>query len=156
MKRKPLAEWRAIRALLEGARPTIELVAQATARSARALELEAEREGWRLDRVPEEDIGEKLRSVIALLVERVQALGRKALEDGTRIDKSEIDGLLSIIKGLDKVAEITRTEESAKQKQIRRDEDLGDVLTQINQRIVEFAQELAQEMAGTADRPVGR
>ena len=156
MKRKPLAEWRAIRALLEGARPTIELVAQATARSASALELEAEREGWRLDRVPEEDIGEKLRSVIALLVERVEALGRKALEDGTRIDKSEIDGLLSIIKGLDKVAEITRTEESAKQKQIRRDEDLGDVLTQINQRIVEFAQELAQEMAGTADRPVGR
>jgi hypothetical protein len=155
MKRKPLAEWRAMRALLEGARPTVELVAQATARSARSLELAAEREGWRIDRMPEENIGEKLRGVIALLVERVEALGRKALEEGARIDKSEIDGLLSIIKGLDKVAEITRTEESAKQKQISRDEDLADVLTQINQRIIEFAQELAQEMAGTADRPVG-
>lgn len=155
MIRRPLAKWRAIRALLEGARPTIELVAQTSGYSSRTIELQAEREGWRLDRMPEEDIGEKLRVVIALLVERVEALGRKALEDGAKIDKSEIDGLLSIIKGLDRVAEITRTEESAKQKQIRRDEDLGDVLTQINHRIIEFAQELAQEMAGTANRPVG-
>lgn len=156
MKRKPLAQWRAMRALVEGARPTTELVAQAAGRSARAVELEAAREGWRTDRAPEEDMAEKLRLIAALLVERVEMLGRKALEDGAKIDKSEIDGLLSIIKGLEKVADITRTEESAIKKQIRRDEDLGTVLAQINQRIVEFAQELAAEMAGSANRPVGR
>ncbi len=69
MKRRPLAEWRAIRALVEGAKPTIELVAQATRRSPRLLALEAEREGWRLDRLPEEDLAEKVRAISGLLLE---------------------------------------------------------------------------------------
>src|SRR5687767_2765641 len=131
MKRRPLAEWRAIRALLEGGRPTVELVAQATRRSARMIAIEAEREGWRLDRMPEEDLAEKVRIVSGMLLDRVETLGRKALDEGAKINKSEIDGLLSIIKGLDRVAEITRSEETAKQKQIRRDEDLRTVLQHI-------------------------
>jgi hypothetical protein len=45
MKRKPLAQWRAMRALVEEARPTIELVAQATGRSARRIAIEAKRAG---------------------------------------------------------------------------------------------------------------
>ncbi len=155
MNSRPLAQWRAIRALSEGARSTTELVAQAAAKSARTVALVAEREGWRLDRVPDEDISEKLRVVIALLVERVEALGRKALEDGAKIDKAEIEGLLSIIKGIDKITEITRTEEAAKKKQNTRDEDTAAVLQHIHQRILEMAQAIAAEMAGNERRPVG-
>jgi hypothetical protein len=152
MKRKPLAEWRAIRALVENG-AAVELVAQATARSARRIEIEAEREGWRLDRVPDEDIAERVRVVSAMLLERVETLGRKALEDGEKINKNEIDGLLSIIKGLDKVAEITRSEEAVKKKQIRRDEDLREKLHHIHRGIFELAREIAAEMVAANNRP---
>lgn len=155
MNSRPLAQWRAMRALSEGARATVELVAQAAGKSARTVAIVAEREGWRLDRMPDEDISEKLRVVIAMLVERVEALGRKALEDGAKIDKAEIEGLLSIIKGIDKITEITRTEEAAKKKQNTRDEDTAAVLQHIHQRILEMAQAIAAEMAGDKCRPVG-
>lgn len=78
MKRMPLAEWRGIRALCEGAPGTVELVAQACGRSVRRIENQAALEGWRIDSLPEEDLAEKLRVVTAMLVERVEALGRKA------------------------------------------------------------------------------
>lgn len=151
MKGKPLAEWRAIRALVE-AGAAIELVAQASGRSARRIAIVAEREGWRLDRVPEEDLAEKVRIVSGMLVEHVEKLGRKALEEGVRISKGEIDGLLSLIKGLDKMAEITRSEETAKNKQIRRDEDLKEKLQHIHRRIFELAREIAAEMVAANNR----
>ncbi len=155
MNSRPLAQWRAMRALAEGARPTVELVAQAAGRSTRVVALAAAREGWRLDRVPDEDIVERLRVVVAMLVERVEALGRKALEDGTKIDRAEIEGLLSIIKGIDKITEITRTEEAARKKQNSRDEDTAAVLEHIHQRILEMAQAIATEMGGDEYRAVG-
>lgn len=152
MKRMPLAEWRGGRALCEGARGSVELVAQACGRSVRRIERQAALEGWRIDSLPEEDLAEKLRVVTALLVERVEALGRKALEEGTKIDKAEIEGLLSMIKGLDRLSDITRPEEAAINKQIRRDEDLADVLQNINERIIALATELAGQMAAEARR----
>ena len=155
MKRQPLAEWRGIRALVEHQRPTIELVAQASGRSARSIALRAEREGWRLDRLPEEDLAERVRVVVAMLVEHVEKLGRKALEEGVKISKGEIDGLLSLIRGLDKVVEITRSEETAKKKQNRRDEDLREVLHHIHRRIFELAKELAAKMVAENGRAVG-
>jgi hypothetical protein len=155
MTRRPLAVWRALRVYLEGARATVELAAELSGYAPRTIALRAEREGWRLDRVPEEDLADKLRVVTAMLVERVEALGRKALEEGTRIDKAEIEGLLSMIKGLDRLGDITRTEETAINKQIRRDEDLGDVLQNINERIIALATELAGQMAAEARRQPG-
>lgn len=152
MKRKPLAEWRGMRALAESAGAPLELIAQATGRSRRSLELAAGREGWRLETPVEVDIAGKVREIAALLMERVERLGRRALEDGEKIDKSEIEGLLSLIKGLDRMAEITRTEESAAKKQSRRDEDTAFVLRHIHQRIFELAQELAAKMGGDACR----
>lgn len=152
MKGKPLAEWRAIRGLVE-AGAAIPLVAQASGRSARRIEIVAEREGWRLDRVPAEDLADRVRQVSALLVEHVEKLGRKALEEGARISKGEIDGLLSLIKGLDKMAEVARSEETAKNKQIRRDEDLREKLEHMHRRIFEFAREIAAEMVAANNRP---
>lgn len=156
MKRQPNAAWRAKRALLERATPTFELVAEATSTSVRALKLRARREGWRVDRMSQEDLAERLRVMTAMLVEHVEALGRKALEEGGKINKSEIDGILSLIKGLGTMAEITRTEESAINNQSRRDEDLGDVLTHIHDRIVELARELAAQMVAEDHRLAGR
>ena len=89
MKRKPLAQWRAIRALVErDARPTIELVAQAVGRSARRIAIEAEREGWELDHEPDEDIGGKVRVVARMLLARIEEAGRIALENGGKRRRS--------------------------------------------------------------------
>ena len=93
--------------------------------------------------------------VVVMLVEHAEKLGRKALEDGVKISKSEIDGLLSLIRGLDKMVEITRSEETAKKKQIRRDEDLREKLQHIHRRIFELAKELAAKMVGADGRPLG-
>jgi hypothetical protein len=156
MTRQPLAQWRALRALAEGARPTIDLVAQAAGRSARQMQIVAEREGWRLDRVPEEDIGEKVRTVAGLLLERIEAAGRAALENGGKINKSEIDALSHLIKSLNGLTGLDggrRVEEIAREKQIGRDEDRAAVLTRINERIIELAQEYAAEMVGKTHRP---
>lgn len=155
MTRRPLAVWRALRAYLEGARPTIELAADLSGYAPKTIASRAEREGWRLDRVPEEGLADKLRVVTAMLVDRVEALGRGALEEGTRIDKSEIEGLLSMIKGLDRLSDITRPEEAAINNQIRRDEDLAEVLQHINERIIALATELAGQMAAEVRRQPG-
>ena len=141
--------------MVEGTHASISLVAQATGRSASRMEEQAIREGWRIDRVAEVDLAAKLRVVISMFTERVEILGRKALEDGGKIDKSELDGLVTIIRGLDKLVTITRTDEAAKEKQTRRDEDLRTVLQKINQRILHLAEELAAKMVDERSRRSG-
>jgi hypothetical protein len=155
MKRKPLAQWRAMRALVEEARPTIELVAQATGRSARRIAIEAKRAGWELDREPEEDIGGKVREVARMLLARIEEAGRTALENGGKINKSEIDSLSHLIKSLNGLIGLEgtkRAEEIARKKQIRTDEDRAAILERIHERIVELAQELAEKMVLERDR----
>ena len=156
MKRKPLAQWRAIRALVErDARPTIELVAQAAGRSARTIAIEAEREGWELDREPDEDIGGKVRDVARMLLTRIEQAGRIALENGGKINKSEIDSLAHLIKslnGLTNLEGVKRAEENAR-KQIKSDDHRAAILQRINERIVELAQKLAAKMVAERDRP---
>ncbi|MEW9806817.1 hypothetical protein ABUE31_12570 [Mesorhizobium sp. ZMM04-5] len=150
MKRRPLAVWRARRALIEGARPTIELVAQASGCSGRNLAAIAEREGWRLDRAPEDEIGAKVRAVAGMLLERVEAAGRSVLENGGNINKSEIDALSQLIRSLNGLIGLggdARSQQIAREKQIRRDEDRAAILMRVNERIVELAQELAGKMA---------
>jgi hypothetical protein len=145
-RRGPLARQRALRALAEGARATIELLADATGRSPRALRLEAQREGWRLGRAPQADIALRVRTIAAGLLEKVEAIGRAALEEGGKIDKAELEGVVVMIRGLDKIGEIMRPEEAAKEDQNRRDENLANVLQRINDRIVELAREFADEI----------
>jgi hypothetical protein len=156
MKRKPLAQWRAMRALVEGALPTIELVAQAASRSARIVAIEAEREGWQTEREPDEDIGEKVRDVARMLLTRIDEAGRTALENGGKINKSEIEALSHLIKSLNGLTNLDggkRVEEIAKQKQIKKDDYRATIFTRINERIVELAQELAEKMVRERDRP---
>ena len=125
MESKPLARRRALRALAEGARPTLDLLADASGRSLRLLRLEAEREEWKLDQAPLEDVA-SASARLRRLLDKVEALGRAALEEGGKINKAEIDGIIALIRGLEKIGEIMRPEEVAKENQIKQDEDLAD------------------------------
>ncbi|GLS32912.1 hypothetical protein [Neomesorhizobium albiziae] len=144
--RKPFARTHALRALAEGAKATLDLLADASGRSLRMLKLQAEREGWALDRAPQEDLAARFRVFAAMLLDKLEDAGRKAAEEGITINKAEIDGFITIIRGLEKVDTIMRPEMVAKENKIKQDEDMAEVLQRINTRIVEMARELAAQL----------
>ena len=146
MTRKPLARYWAVRALAERARPTLDLLADASGLSLTQLRRTAEREGWALDRAPLDDVAERLRVIAAGLLARAEAIAGALSEEGGKIDKAEIDALLVLIRSLEKIGEIMRPQEADKEKQIKQDEDLAAVLRHIDDRIVELARELAAQM----------
>ena len=147
-----LAQGAALRALAEGAEPTLALLADASQRSLKTLIRKAAKERWKLGSAPPASIAERVRSTAAVLIDRLEAAGREALANGGRIDKTEIDGLVSIIRGLDRLGEMMRPDEVAKENQIRSDEELAALLGRINQRIVELARALADDMGKTEHR----
>ena len=93
-------------------------------------------------------------------LERLEALGRAALENGGAIDKAEVDGIIALSRSLEKIGDIMRPEDAAKENQIAQDDQLADILQCINDRIVELAREFAQELraneAGLARRAAWR
>jgi len=147
-----LVQGAALRALAEGAEPTLALLADASQRSLNVLIRKARKEGWKVGCVPPANIAERVRSTAAVLVDRLEAAGREALANGGRIDKTEIDGLVSIIHGLDRIGDMVRPEEAAREKQIRSDEELAALLGRINERIVELARAFAEDMGKAEHR----
>jgi len=142
----PFAQGAALRALAEGAEPTLALLADAAQRSLKGLIRRAAKEGWKVGRAPPANIAERVRSTAAVLIDRLEAAGREALANGGRIDKTEIDGLVSIIRGLDRIGDLVRPEEAAREDQIKSDEELAARLGRINERIVEVARAFATDM----------
>jgi hypothetical protein len=143
------ARDRALRALAEGTRPTLDLLSDVSGRSYDRLKATAERERWALDRFAPDEIAERIRAVTEPLLTHVEALGRKALEEGGRVEKGEIEAIIAIIRSLEKIGEIMRPgadAPAAKENQIRQDEDMAATLDRINGRMVELARELAAQM----------
>ena len=154
--RRPLAQNRALRALFEGARPTLDLLAASACRSLPRLRLQAEREGWKLASEPEDDFCERLLAVRAQLLDYCEAISREVAEGG-KIDRKDIDQILALIRAIEKLGEFQQPpEEAAKEKQIKRDEALADVLDRINGKIIELAEEFARQMVAERDRAAGR
>ena len=151
----PNAKRRALRALAEGARPSMALLADASNRSLASLRREAERDGWRLDRPHMGDVLERIRILCNMLLERLEEVARAALEGGGRIDKAEIEGIIALTRSLEKIVEITRPEEAVRENQIAQDEELADILQAINDKIVELAHELAKEFVEGLRQPHG-
>ena len=144
---KPNARRRAQRAMAEGAKASLALIADGCGRSLASLRREAERDGWRLDRPNMGDVLERIRILCNMLLERLEEVARAALEGGGRIDKGEIDAIVSLTRSLEKIVEITRPEEAVRENQIAQDEQVADMLQAINDKIVELARELAKELA---------
>lgn len=159
---RPNAKQRALRALAEGARVTLDLLADASGRSLQALKKQAEREGWAHARRPSTDAAERVQAIAAQALERVETLC-SALLANENIDKARFDALTAAIRALDRIAEILRTGGVARESQIKRNEDLAEVLGRINERIVELATRMAAEMVADQSllddepgRPAGR
>lgn len=147
------ARLHALRALAEGGHATIERLALASGRSAATLRRLARNQGWELAQAGLPDVSARIRKAAGMVLCKVEELG-KAAESGGSIDKGAIDGLIAMIRGLEKIGEIMRPEEAARENQIRDNEDLAETLRRIEERIVELAHEfaarLAEEQSGTA------
>ncbi len=138
------ARQRALRALAEGAPATLDLLADVSGRSLAGLRDQAGKEGWMLRAGLRGDVAGRVRTLALALLERVEALA--VGEEGGRIGRAEIDGLIAMIRGLEKIDEIMRPQEAARESQTRQDEDLAAVLERLDARIVELARGLAAQM----------
>ncbi len=139
---------RAQRALVEGTDISLERIAEASARSPDGLRAQARREGWALRQATEQDVAARVRQVAGQLLGRLEALGRSAGDGEGGPSKAEIDGIIAMVRGLDKIGEIMRPDEAAKENQIGSDEDVAAVLQLINDRIIALARELAASLVG--------
>lgn len=140
-----MARLHALRILAEGGHATIERLAMASGRSVASLRRLARDEGWRLVEAGPLDVSARIRKAAGMVLGKVEELG-KAAENGGNIDKSAIDGLIAMIRGLEKIGEIMRPEEATRENHIRDNEDLAETLRRIEERIVELAGELATRM----------
>ncbi|MEO3387853.1 hypothetical protein [Mesorhizobium sp. CAU 1741] len=148
----------ALRALAEGAPPTFDILADATGRSVEAIERLAEREGWKsCSRHAGDDFRQRIRPIVAKLLDKVESISSKATEEGGTIDRTEIDGVLAMIRAIEKIADFDGGDEGPVRNQTIADEDMATVLTRLNGRIVDLASELAARMAaertGIPERP---
>ncbi len=146
MSPRPLARAKAIRALAERARPTLELLSDATGRSLTRLRSKALRENWNLDDDTGANVEARIRPIIATLLDQIEKMSERAAQEGGSFERSEIEGVFSMVRALDKISDFTRPEEAAKNEQKREDEELAAVLDRINERIIELARALAAQM----------
>jgi hypothetical protein len=140
------AKRAALRALAEGNAPTPALLADASGCRLETVNGLAERDEWKWAGTEGGDVAGRVRAIANDLLARVEALGRKALEKGGKVDRTEIDSIVAMIRGLDKIGEIMRPDEAAKENQIANDEELAAILERIDRRIVELARDLAAQM----------
>ncbi|MFU0506654.1 hypothetical protein [Pseudaminobacter sp. NGMCC 1.201702] len=140
--------WTAMRALYEGARPDIERLALATGRSAASIERRAAREKWVRQDPAAIRSGPKARlaKVVDRLIGEVEAIGMGKEGGAGTLDKARIDAISALTRTLEKIGEITRLDDGAKENQMRRDADMAGALKRIDQRIVELATGYAKQL----------
>lgn len=145
---KAEAAWAARRALVEGAAPTLERVAQACGVNPRTLGARAAREGWNRPQEAGLTRAERIARVHDRLLERIEReqAGGEGCE--TPLDRAGMAELAATARILAKISEITRDEDGAKEKQLERDTDIAAILDRLDRQIVDLARHLAAEMAG--------
>lgn len=140
--------WMATRALYEGAPPDIERLALATGRSAASIRRRAAREKWSRGQPPRtrSDPRARLAKVVDRLIGEVEAIGMGSEDGAGALNKTRIDAISALTRTLEKIGEITRLDDGAKEHQMRRDADMAGALKRIDQRIVELATGYARQL----------
>ncbi|MBP0438891.1 hypothetical protein [Tianweitania sediminis] len=143
MEAKAAEAWAGLRALHEGAAPSIALLAKAGRVTAAAVARRAENEGWEAphaDAVRERQ--RRLQQQITRLDAQVDRLMADAEEAGTGLDKSRIDLLSTLLRSVEKLRELVPTER--KEDTVKeRDARVANILQKIHERIQTLAQQLA-------------
>jgi hypothetical protein len=147
MVAKPALQWAALRALHEGAAASLDLLANAAGRSAASLSRRAEKEAWRDAETAVQLSSQELRLRILLDQQITKAEAANADDEGSAsADKARMDAISAVMRTLEKIGEITRSDTSAKENQTRRDANMAEILRRIDERIVELAIEYATQL----------
>lgn len=154
MVAKPVVQWAALRAHHEGAAASLELLADAAGRSAAALHKRAAQEGW----VDAEEAMQLSRQELRLRVLLDHSITKAeatsdAVDGSATADKARMDAIAAVMRTLEKIGEIARSDTSAKENQTRRDADMANVLRRIDERIVELAIGYARKLGGEKSQP---
>jgi hypothetical protein len=147
MVAKSALQWAALRALHEGASASLDLLADATGRSIASLSRRAEKEAWR-DAEAATQLSNQEQRLRILLDQQITKAEAASADDeaSASADKARMDAISAVMRTLEKIGEITRSDTSAKENQTRRDANMADVLRRIDERIVELAIEYAQQL----------
>jgi hypothetical protein len=147
MVAKAALQWRALRALHEGAAPSLDLLANASGRPIASVRKRAEKEDWR-DAEAAMQLSNQERRLRILLdwqISKAEAAGAAGAGSASA-DKARMEAISAGLRTLEKIGEITRSDTGAKENQTRRDADMADTLRRIDERIVELAIEYAQRL----------
>ena len=147
MVAKAALQWVALRALHEGAAASLDLLANAAGRSAASLSRRAEKEAWRDAEATAQLSNQEQRLRILLDQQITKAEAANADDEGSAsADKARMDAISAVMRTLEKIGEITRSDTSAKENQTRRDANMAEILRRIDERIVELAIEYATQL----------
>lgn len=150
----PALQWAALRALHEGAAASLDLLAQASGRSPTAMHKRAASEGWRDAEAAMQLSGQekRLKALLDQQIGKAEAAGVDETGSASA-DKARMDAIAAVMRTLEKIGEITRSDSGAKENQTRRDEDMAAILRRIDERIVELAIGYARQLVGGPSEP---
>lgn len=150
--------WTALRELHGGAAPIFERLGTATGRDPESIRRRAKKEGWAeaVEPLGDEERKARLRRLTDWAIEKVEAIKQRADDAAIPFDKAEIEAASALMRMLEKLGEITRSAEGAKENQVKRDADMAGILKRIDHRIIELATGYAEQLgAGKSKRKGG-
>ncbi|TKT81221.1 hypothetical protein [Aquamicrobium sp. LC103] len=158
MSARNVALWTAIRALFEGGEPTVERLAVAAGRRPATVVTRATREGWKSNSNAQVRRDRRLRRIYDRLLDRIERIGLREEQADAAGDKASIAEISAIARTLERIGEITRDEDVAKEKQTKNDAETAILLRRLDERIVELAHEyarglVAEELQRRGGRP---
>ncbi|HEY4193864.1 MAG TPA: hypothetical protein VGM46_14555 [Mesorhizobium sp.] len=124
-------------------------MATAAGRSSAALRKRAEREGWRDAEMAMQLSSQEMRLRVLLDQQITKAeISGNDTDASASADKARMDAISAVMRTLEKIGEITRSDTGAKENQARRDANIADVLKRIDERIIELAVGYARRLVG--------
>ena len=138
------ARERALRLLVEVHGASLQMLADATGRSVKSIQKQAQDHQWKLPDGDDRTV-EKLRHASLAIARRMEVVLRQS-GDGEALDKAEMDALNSAVRVTEKLIEILNPDEFTQESAARQNEELADVLDRINRRIIDLAGEIAADM----------
>jgi hypothetical protein len=140
----------AMRHVHEGGEASLENLAMIAGRSLRMVRMRAQAEGWKP--VAAGSVAERRRRIEIQYDRLIAEIERLTLgsEDGEGLsfDKARVDTIMAMVRALEKIGETMRSDEDAKDKQIKDDAELAAALKRIDDRIRELARYHAGRLGG--------
>lgn len=130
----------AMRHVHEGGEASLENLAMIAKRSLRMVRMRAEAEGWKPLAVG--SVAERRRRIDTQydrLIAEIERLTLGGEGEGLTFDKARVDTIMAMVRALEKIGETMRSDEDAKDKQIKDDAELAAALKRIDDRIREIA-----------------